>query len=79
MATRQITIRVEEDLLDFVDALVGQGDRASRADAVNRALRRERRHQVAVRDLEIMAAVDGDLYPDLNGLAEWAAQQPVAD
>jgi Arc/MetJ-type ribon-helix-helix transcriptional regulator len=79
MSTRQITIRVDEGLLDFIDDLVASGVRTSRADAINRALTREKRHARAVQDLEIIKAQGGDPYPDLHGLAEWSAHQPVID
>jgi Arc/MetJ-type ribon-helix-helix transcriptional regulator len=77
MGTKQITIRVDEALVDFVDELVSSGARSSRADAVSHALARERRHRTALQDLEIIRAYEGNPYPDLDGLAEWAAQQPL--
>ena len=77
MGTKQITIRVDEDLVDFVDSLVNTGSRTSRADAINHALARERRHQTTLHDVEIIKSHDGEPYPDLDGLAEWASVQPL--
>jgi Arc/MetJ-type ribon-helix-helix transcriptional regulator len=62
----QITVRLPEDLVAFVDALVADGSVSSRADAVTRALRRERRRELALRDVEILR-VHGD--PDLEAIA----------
>jgi len=55
MATTQITIRIPDDLVDFVDALVGDGRHGSRAEAVAHALRRYRQRLQNERDALVYA------------------------
>jgi Arc/MetJ-type ribon-helix-helix transcriptional regulator len=73
----QITIRLPEELVEFVDNQVNAGDAASRAAVVAVALRHERRRLAAVRDAAIYASTEPD--EDLNALARWGAAQPQAD
>ena len=63
-----------DDLVEFVDEIVGTGGEPSRAAVVARALDRERRRVIAARDAEILAATGPD--PELAGLAEHAAGVP---
>jgi Arc/MetJ-type ribon-helix-helix transcriptional regulator len=69
--SRQIAVRLPEELVDFVDRVVESGGGRSRAAVVTRALERERRRVVAARDAEILASTGAD--PQLAGLAEHAA------
>jgi Arc/MetJ-type ribon-helix-helix transcriptional regulator len=69
--SKQIAVRLPDDLVDFVDELVGTGSGRSRAAVVTRALERERRRAVATRDAEILAQTGPD--PELVGLAAYAA------
>ncbi len=74
--TKQIAVRLPEDLVDFVDAQVRAGAVKSRADAVARALARERRRTLAAADLAILLAERGVDDPDhLDDLAEFARKQ----
>lgn len=73
--SKQIAVRLDEDLVEFIDEIVGSGRQPSRAAVVARALERERRRIVAVRDAEILAASGPD--PELAGLAEHTAGTPV--
>ena len=75
--SKQIAVRLPDDLVEFVDSLVTDGDAKSRAAVVKRALQRERRRAVAARDAEILAR-DGD-YSDMDGLAEYVARLPRPD
>ncbi|MGF1667921.1 MAG: antitoxin [Acidimicrobiia bacterium] len=73
--SRQIAIRLAEDLVEFVDSEVKDGAAQSRAQVVGRALERERRRRRAERDLEILLASDD---PDeLDGLARFAQTLPI--
>jgi Arc/MetJ-type ribon-helix-helix transcriptional regulator len=72
--SRQIAVRLPDDLVDFVDEVVGSGGGRSRASVVAQALRRERRRAVSARDAEILARTGAD--PELAGLAEHAARLP---
>jgi Arc/MetJ-type ribon-helix-helix transcriptional regulator len=69
--SKQIAVRLPDELVDFVDALVAADAGRSRAAVVTRALERERRRVIAVRDAEILARTGAD--PELAGLAEYAA------
>lgn len=73
--TVQITVRLPDDLVDFVDSEVASGVATSRADAVARALVRERRHRTALADVAILRAGARD--DDLDGLVAHTAAHPV--
>jgi Arc/MetJ-type ribon-helix-helix transcriptional regulator len=72
--SKQIAVRLPDDLVDFVDEVVESGARRSRAAVVTHALDRERRRMVAARDAEILARTGPD--PELAGLAEYVAGLP---
>ena len=73
--SKQIAVRLREDLVEFVDNEVSQGAAASRAQVVSRALDRERRRRRSERDLEILLASGGT--DELEGLAEYARDLPI--
>ncbi len=66
--SKQIAVRLPDELVDFVDELVASGASRSRAAFVTQALERERRRAVAARDARILARTGSD--PELAGLAE---------
>jgi len=72
--SRQIAVRLPDDLVDFVDEVASASPRRSRASVVAHALERERRRVIATRDAQILARTGPD--PQLEGLAEHAAQLP---
>ncbi len=72
--SKQIAVRLPDDLVDFVDEIVDSGDERSRAAVVTRALERERRRTLAERDARILAGIGPD--PELAGLAGYAAGLP---
>jgi Arc/MetJ-type ribon-helix-helix transcriptional regulator len=72
--SKQIAVRLPDELVAFVDERVAAGTERSRAAVVSRALERERRRAVAARDAEILARTGPD--PELAGLAEHAAGVP---
>ena len=72
--SRQIAVRLPDELVDFVDEIVSAGAGRSRASVVAQALERERRRVVAARDAQILAHAGPD--PELEGLAEHAAGLP---
>ncbi len=74
--SKQIAVRLSDELVDFVDDVVGSGAERSRAAVVSRALERERRRAAAARDAEILARTGPD--PQLAGLAEHVAGLPSA-
>ena len=67
-------MRLPDELVEFVDELVGSGAERSRASVVAKALERERRRALAERDADILARTGGD--PELAGLAEHAVALP---
>ncbi len=69
--SKQIAVRLPEELVAFVNDVVEAGTEPSRAAVVTRALERERRRAIAARDAEILAHTGQD--PELAGLAEHAA------
>ena len=75
--SKQIAVRLPEDLVEFIDDAIEAGDASSRADLVHRALEHERRRIIAERDIEILSrAGEAD---DLADLAEYAARTPMDD
>ena len=75
--SKQIVVRLPDELVEFVDEQVREGTARSRAAFVTRALERERRRAVAERDAVILAR-DGD-YTDMDSLAEYAVRLPRDD
>lgn len=73
--SRQIAVRLPDDIVAFVDELVLQGKANSRAAVVTRALERERRRAIAARDAAILSRAGDD--PDMDRLAEHAARIPI--
>jgi Arc/MetJ-type ribon-helix-helix transcriptional regulator len=71
----QITVRLPDDLVGFIDAEVVSGVFTSRADAVARALVRERRHRTGLADVAILRA--GAQHDDLDALAAHTAAHPI--
>ncbi|HEY4812974.1 MAG TPA: YlcI/YnfO family protein [Solirubrobacteraceae bacterium] len=65
--SRQIAIRLPDELVEFLDETVDSGIGRSRASVVIRALERERRRALAARDAEILSRVGPD--QDLARLA----------
>jgi antitoxin MazE3 len=75
--TIQITVRLPDDLVEFIDEQVHRGEASSRASAVAAALARERRRRVALQDAAILASPGGTDPDGLDDLAAWAATQPM--
>lgn len=75
--SKQIAVRLPDELVAFVDGIVGAGDAPSRAAVVSLALERERRRKVAERDAAILSKAGTDT--DLDALAEHAVSTPMDD
>jgi Arc/MetJ-type ribon-helix-helix transcriptional regulator len=78
--TVQMTVRIPDNLAKYVDDRVESGGAASRAEMIARALdelmrREEREQEMAL--VDELNATGESLYPDLDGLAEWGAHQPM--
>jgi Arc/MetJ-type ribon-helix-helix transcriptional regulator len=71
----QITVRLPEELVEFVDQEVRENLARSRAQVVSRALDRERRRRAQERDVAILR--ESGPAPDLDALARWAAAVPL--
>ena len=80
--SRQIAVRLPEELVEFIDRLVDEGRAPSRAAVVSRALHREKRREMAARDAAILAAAaeaPAAADDDLDALARHAARFPMDD
>lgn len=76
--SKQIAVRLPDEVAAFVDSEVVAGRATSRAAVVTRALERERRRQLALADVEILKRVGAsENRDDFDGLAEYAARQPI--
>ena len=73
--TKQIAVHLPDGLVAYLDEQVSGGSATSRAEAIARALRHERRRQLAERDAAIYANSDDD--DDLAALTEHAAAVPT--
>ena len=75
--SKQIAVRLSNEIVQFIDGLVAAGRASSRAAVVTRALEHERRRELATRDAAILAEQkQGD---DFDDLAEFAAHTPIDD
>lgn len=75
---RQLTVRLPEDLVAFIDARVERGSASSRAAVVAAAIERERRREIAERDAAILAGISDDV-DEYGALAVFAARIPLDD
>lgn len=83
--SRQIAVRLPDEIASFVDAEVAAGHAPSRAALVTRALEREQRRRLALADVEILRRVQDTEAPGTSApgdegfddLAEHAARLPV--
>jgi Arc/MetJ-type ribon-helix-helix transcriptional regulator len=57
---KRITLRLPDELVEFVDRVVASGRGPSRAAVIARALERERRRTLAARDAEILEKLGAD-------------------
>ena len=73
--SKQIAVRLPDDLVDFIDDLIVRGEETSRAAIVARALKRERRRLGALRDVEILKRSGPD--EDMDALVAYLAQRPI--
>ncbi|MEO6701092.1 MAG: antitoxin [Jatrophihabitantaceae bacterium] len=85
--SKQIAVRLPDDVVAYIDEVVACGVATSRADVVTKALDRDRRRTVAARDAAILAKVRTDKVrsdrdrsdKDLDRLADYAAGVPLDD
>ena len=73
--SKQIALRLPDDLVDFLDGLVATGAATSRADVVTRALLRERRRARAEQDVRILIEQGEDA--DLAAMVAWTSRQSL--
>jgi Arc/MetJ-type ribon-helix-helix transcriptional regulator len=77
--SKQIAVRLPDDLVEFLDQVVCDGDGSSRAAVVKRALERERRRRIAERDVAILIATADQDDDDMDSLARYASRTPLDD
>jgi Arc/MetJ-type ribon-helix-helix transcriptional regulator len=76
--TTQIAVRLTDDLVAFVDAVVAGGGASSRAAVVTRALAREQRRLAAEQDAATYAAAAAaEVHDDLDDLVAWTGAHPI--
>ncbi len=73
--SKQIAVRLPEELVEFVDALVAEGMASSRAAVVARALTHEQRRIRIAKDVAILAA--SYVTDDFDELASYSSHQPI--
>lgn len=66
--SKQIAVRLPEDVVEFIDNEVDRRRSESRASFVLKALQREQRRLIAARDAEILAE-EGSADDDFDALA----------
>ncbi len=67
----QMTIRIDDDLAAFVDE-AAKAVKGSRADVINRAIKREVRRRTAAQDAQIYVS-SADSGMDSDAYEQWAA------
>ena len=80
--TIQITVRLPDEDVAYIDELVQDGEASSRAAVVTAALKRDRRRRAAERDLAIIIATGRDPDPDpddLDALTAHTSRTPLTD
>lgn len=70
--SKQIAVRLPDDVVDFIDQEVRDHSVASRAAFVQKALERERRRLIAARDAALLSRHSGGP-DDFDDLAAYAA------
>ncbi len=75
--SKQLTVRLPEELVDFIDRYVESGKASSRAAVVAAAVDRERRRALAEHDVAILTQVGSS--DDFDELAEYASGTDLAD
>ncbi|MFC4377117.1 ribbon-helix-helix protein, CopG family [Nocardia halotolerans] len=75
----QITVRLPEQTVDWLDSVIAKGDASSRAVIIEQALVRERLRRAAEADAAILAAVQGAADDDMDDLAAYAARTSMDD
>lgn len=71
--TTQITVRLPEAMVEFLDRSVAAGEASSRATLVAAALEREMRRRHAEADAAILRS--GGAEDDLDALVSWTAER----
>ncbi len=72
--SKKITPRLSEEFVEFIDDLVANGETRCRAAVVSRALNHEQRRITVIKDVAILARLNGsDELPDLAVLASHMA------
>jgi len=69
--TTQITVRLPDEQVSYIDQLVQNGDATSRAAAISRALKREQRRRQAEQDVLKMIAAGPDPELDTPEMDQW--------
>jgi Arc/MetJ-type ribon-helix-helix transcriptional regulator len=75
--SKQLTVRLADDLVEFIDRRIRDGEAPSRAAVVAMAIDRERRRAIAERDAAILAQARSN--DDLDELAAYAAHTVLTD
>jgi Arc/MetJ-type ribon-helix-helix transcriptional regulator len=70
--SKQIAVRLPDQLIEFIDERVQEGSAPSRAAVVTEALERERRRALAERDAAILSQAEQD--DEMDTLAAYAAK-----
>lgn len=72
--TTQISVRLPDEMVSFLDRCVSEGRVASRAEIIAGAVEREMRREAAMRDTAILAEVGSA--DDLDDLVAWSVEHP---
>jgi Arc/MetJ-type ribon-helix-helix transcriptional regulator len=70
----QITVRLQDENVAYADKLVSEHKAASRAEVIDKALKRLRRQAAAERDAEIYAQTEPD--PEMQAWVAWTNKHP---
>ena len=78
--TIQIAVRLDDDLVAFLDDAVAQGQVSTRTEGVRVALEKWRREQRISREIAILDSIKDDPDPELDAwLSHTSGHQPPLD
>lgn len=72
MTTRQLTVRIPDDLVDYADGLVADGTVKDRTAVFVEALRRMHAEDKRAREIAILMDMAKNPDPELEEFNEWA-------
>lgn len=75
----QISVRLPDEVVSYIDAAVAEGRSPSRAAYLLKSLTETQRRERAERDVAIALAARNDPDPDMESFTQWLGTRPYPD